>query len=91
MLRSLLVAVGLLSGLAIAASAADCKIMVTTWRGCKEACQGFQDYLIERGVDAEFILRDDGQDKNALPGILAEASIFSISASRRFCARIATS
>src|SRR5512138_134452 len=47
--------------------------MIATWRGCEEACQGFQDYLTERGVDVEFILRDAGQDKDALPGILAEA------------------
>jgi putative ABC transport system substrate-binding protein len=55
------------------AAAADHKIMIATWRGCEDACQGFQDYLTERGVDAEFILRDAGQSKEALSGILAEA------------------
>lgn len=73
MLRSLVVAAGVLAGLATSALAADYKIMIATWRGCEEACQGFQDYLTERGVDAEFMQRDAGQDKEALPGILAEA------------------
>ena len=59
--------------LVTSAFAAQYKIMVATWRGCEEACQGFQDYLTEHGVDAEFILRDASQKKEALPGFLAEA------------------
>ena len=55
------------------ASAATYKILVATWRGCEEACHGFQDYLTEKGLDAEFILRDAGRDKTRLPGFLAEA------------------
>jgi len=73
MLRAVIVAVAIACSLATGAAASDYKIMVATWRGCEEACQGFQDYLNERGVHADFILRDAGQTKEALPGILAEA------------------
>ena len=55
------------------AMAAQYKVMIVTWRGCEDACRGFQDYLTEQGVDAKFILRDAGQSKAALPGILADA------------------
>jgi putative ABC transport system substrate-binding protein len=47
--------------------------MITTWRGCEEACQGFQDYLVEQGVDSQFILRDAQKKSKALQGFLAEA------------------
>ena len=73
MLRSFVVAAALTACLATAAAAAQYKIMISTWRGCEEACQGFQDYLTERGVDAEFILRDADQRKETLSGFLAEA------------------
>jgi len=72
MFRPLVVAIGL-AFLAGSASAAQFRVMVATWRGCEEACQGFQDYLTEHGVDTEFILRDAAQDKSVLPGFLAEA------------------
>ncbi|WP_436637814.1 ABC transporter substrate-binding protein [Microbaculum sp. FT89] len=55
------------------AAAAQFNVMIATWRGCEEACQGFQDYLTEKGVDAAFILRDADQKKEILPDILAEA------------------
>ena len=73
MLRSFVVATVLIACLATTAAAAQYKIMIVTWRGCEEACQGFQDYLSEHGVDAEFILRDAGKKKASLPGFLAEA------------------
>lgn len=73
MLRATIVGAAIVLWLATAASAANYKVMIATWRGCEEACQGFQDYLKERGVDADIILRDAGQAKEALPGILAEA------------------
>lgn len=71
--RLLIMAAALVASLANAAAAAQYKIMVATWRGCEDACQGFQDYLTERGVDSEFILRDAARKKEALPGFLAEA------------------
>ena len=73
MLRSFVVAAALIACLATSAAAAQYKIMIATWRGCEEACQGFQDYLTGHGVDAEFILRDAGKKKAPLPGFLAEA------------------
>src|SRR3546814_16073608 len=73
MWRAMIVGAATVLWLATAASAANYKVMIATWRGCEEACQGFQDYLKERGVAADIILRDAGQAKEALPGILAEA------------------
>lgn len=43
------------------------------WRGCEEACRGFQDYIAEAGIDAEIVIRDAEQDAGRLPGFLAEA------------------
>lgn len=73
MLRSILAAVVVAAGLAAPATAAQYKILIATWRGCEEACQGFQDYLTESSVDVAFILRDAGRDKSVIPGFLAEA------------------
>lgn len=78
MLRLLAVAAVLTAWLAGSAVAAQYKVMIVTWRGCEEACQGFQDYLTERGIDAEIILRDAGQAKELLPGFLAEARAESV-------------
>jgi putative ABC transport system substrate-binding protein len=69
----ILTAVVLAACLTTSAAAAEYKIMIATWRGCEEACQGFQDYLAEKGIDVEFIHRDAGRDKALLPGFLAEA------------------
>ena len=73
MLRSILTAAAVAVGLVAPATAAQYKVLVVTWRGCEEACTGFQNYLGERGLDVEFILRDAGRDKSLLPGFLAEA------------------
>ncbi len=69
------VLVALVVSLMLTASAAavQFKVMIATWRGCEEACQGFQDYLTEKGIDAEFIFRDANQNKEILPDFLAEA------------------
>ncbi len=69
----LILALAFASSLAGSANAAQYKIMIATWRGCEEACQGFLDYLTEAGLDADFILRDAGRDKGVIPGFLAEA------------------
>lgn len=73
MLRSPLLATALFVLQVGSAGASDFDIMIATWRGCEDACQGFQDYLTERGVKAEFILRDADQQEDTLPGFLAEA------------------
>jgi putative ABC transport system substrate-binding protein len=73
MLKSLMLFMALIVCLSGTATAAQYKIMIATWRGCEEACQGFQDYLVEHGVDSQFILRDAQKQSDALPGFLAEA------------------
>jgi putative ABC transport system substrate-binding protein len=62
-----------LAASASTAIAARYKILITTWRGCEEACTGFQDYLNEAGLDAEFLIRDAGRDPSKLPVFIAEA------------------
>jgi putative ABC transport system substrate-binding protein len=73
MLRSVFVAIVFVASLAGSATATQYKVLIATWRGCEEACQGFQDYLQEKGVSVEFLLRDAGQREEALSAILAEA------------------
>jgi len=73
MLRSFIMALAFIVWLATPATAAQYKIMIATWRGCEEACKGFQDYINNHGIDTEFILRDAGKRKTVLPGFLAEA------------------
>lgn len=55
------------------AAAADNTVFIATWRGCEEACQGFQDYLKEQGVDAEFVIRDADTDSTKISAIYEEA------------------
>jgi putative ABC transport system substrate-binding protein len=59
--------------LTISVFASGQKVLIVTWRGCEEACQGFQDYMKESGIDAEITLRDAARKKEAIPGFLAEA------------------
>ncbi len=68
-LMSFVVAVG-----ASSAFAAPFKIMIVTWSGCEQACQGFEDYLREQRVPAEIMLRDAGGQKERLLAIRQEAA-----------------
>ncbi len=56
-----------------AAFAAETTVFVATWRGCEEACTGFQHYLKDNGIDAEIVLRDAGTNADALPAMVEEA------------------
>jgi putative ABC transport system substrate-binding protein len=56
-----------------AADAAKETIFMVTWRGCEDACQGFQDYVSEQGMDAEVVLRDAGRDAAKLAAFVEEA------------------
>ena len=56
-----------------AAAAAGKTILMVTWRGCEDACQGFLDYVSEQGMDAEIVLRDAGRDATRLPAFVEEA------------------
>lgn len=67
---------GVLAGLVLVLwplQASAFSVMIVTWRGCEQACQGFQDYLRDRGHEVDFLLRDAGQDTSRLPGFLEEA------------------
>ena len=55
------------------AAAEAAKVMIVTWRGCEEACMGFQEYLAGSGHEIDFALRDAEQDKTRLSGFLDEA------------------
>ena len=72
-MKSFPVAIALIVCLSGSAAAAQYKIMIAVWRGSEEACQGFQDYLVEHGVDSQFIVRDAQKKSEKLPGFLAEA------------------
>lgn len=50
-------------------------IYMVLWRGCEEACNGFRDYISERNIDAEIIIRDAARDKGKLPGFVNEARV----------------
>ncbi len=73
MLRLILAAAALAACLATPATAAQYKILIATWVGCEDVCQGFQDGLNDTGMNATFILRDAGRDRSLLPGFLSEA------------------
>jgi putative ABC transport system substrate-binding protein len=72
-MRVLFLATCVLLAMVPSLAAAQSKIVMVTWRGCEDACQGFQDYVSEKGLDAEIEIRDAGQDKDAIPGILSES------------------
>ena len=72
-LSGLLLAI-LTATVAAPATAADGNtILMVTWRGCEDACQGFQDYVAEQGMDVEVVLRDAGRDATELPAFVEEA------------------
>lgn len=60
-------------GLAAAAEPRPYHVMMLLYRGCEEACQGFQDYFRRQKVPVRFTLRDAEQDKRRIPGFVAEA------------------
>ncbi|WP_114764634.1 ABC transporter substrate-binding protein [Vibrio rhodolitus] len=67
----------LLSLLGLFASTAHAQttktVYMTVWRGCEEACQGFQDYLKTNDLPVELVLRNADRDKSKLDGFLLEA------------------
>jgi putative ABC transport system substrate-binding protein len=48
-------------------------IYMVVWRGCEDACNGFQDYFREEGIDVDIIIRDAKRDKAKLPVFIREA------------------
>lgn len=55
-----------------AAEAAPYRVAMLLFRGCEEACRGFQAYFRQHGIPAEFILRDAAQDKRRIPAMVEE-------------------
>lgn len=47
-------------------------IVMVTFRGCEEACEGFQDYVRQSDMNAEVIVLDVARDKEAIPAIRDE-------------------
>jgi putative ABC transport system substrate-binding protein len=56
------------------AASGPVRIVMVTFRGCEDACRGFQDYLAASDLDAEIILRDVDRDKSLLPGLVVEVN-----------------
>ena len=48
-------------------------IYMAVWRGCEDACKGFQDYFRDNKIPATFTVRDAGRDKAKLAGFVQEA------------------
>jgi len=58
---------------AIAQSSKVFTIYMVFWRGCEEACEGFKEYITQKNIDANLIIRDANRDKDKLPGFVEEA------------------
>jgi len=48
-------------------------IVMMVWRGCEEACKGFQDYIRQRDIPADILIRDANRDRSRLPEFVTEA------------------
>ena len=48
------------------------QIVMVTFRGCEDACQGFLDYVDTANINADVIVRDLGRDKSLLPSLVEE-------------------
>ncbi len=55
------------------AAPAEYHVMILLYRGCEEACQGFQDYFRRQRIPVRFTLRDAAQDKSRIASLVAEA------------------
>jgi putative ABC transport system substrate-binding protein len=47
-------------------------IVMVTFRGCEEACEGFKEYIEQSGMDAEVIVLDVARDREAIPAMRDE-------------------
>ena len=45
-------------------------IVMVTFRGCEEACRGFQDFVASSGVNADVEVHDIARDRSLLPGLV---------------------
>jgi len=54
-------------------AASDYTVMIVTWRGCEQACTGFQNHLKYRDYSIEYLARDANYDTSSIPAFLDEA------------------
>jgi putative ABC transport system substrate-binding protein len=47
-------------------------IVMVTFRGCEEACEGFQDFVEQSDLNANVIVLDVARDREAIPGMRDE-------------------
>lgn len=57
----------------VGAQARTFTVYIAAWRGCEDACRGFQDYIRERNIDARIVVRDAEQQPERLAGFVADA------------------
>lgn len=67
------IAASLVLSAAFPAAAAQFRVMIVTWRGCEEACEGVRAELGRSGLDLEIVLRDAAGDAARARGFLPEA------------------
>ena len=73
LLTALLVALpAAVPSIAAAAAPPPFRITMLLFRGCEDACRGFQSYLRQHEVAAEITLRDAAQDKPRIAGFVQE-------------------
>lgn len=70
--RTILAGAAVLACPALPRAAPRPRIAMLLWRGWEEACDGFRDYLIGRGLDPEFIILNSGQTTAPIRGYVAE-------------------
>jgi len=49
------------------------RVYMALWRGCEDACKGFQAYFRDNQIPVEFTVRDAERDKTRLEGFVREA------------------
>jgi putative ABC transport system substrate-binding protein len=48
------------------------EVVMITWRGCEEACQGFEDYLDDIDLDTQLTIHDVDKNADLLPGLVKD-------------------
>jgi putative ABC transport system substrate-binding protein len=48
------------------------EVVMVTWRGCEDACEGFWDHLDAAGVEVEATILDAAQDRTRLPDFVTQ-------------------
>jgi len=82
--RSVIRSVAVVTVLALGATAAVAQpsddalsIVMVTFRGCEEACKGFQEYVDQSGMNAVVTVLDIARDKELIPAMRDEVRLIS--------------